>query len=238
MRRSALFIAIILFVSSLLLFSQFFALSETPGLIIWGPNPSNPCQGGFAGEAVAIGKPFYDGCSERWAILVPPSEHGNISEQAAYLAQNQASLAGIFLDDFALQNDTTQLSILGAIPQSYSGQVCPVLYPFNVQPEVTLGMPCVLLAMNPRAAFEYYLLSQGGDLQYPIISPVKEADSASVATWLTIIKNATLSIDAKQVMLLAYNMSYSGWPYPIPQNYLTAMSQYTEQNHLWLVYFR
>ncbi len=238
MKESAVFLAVVLVVSSLFLLGQFPSRPEVSGMITWSPTGANPCQGNFTGEAVLIGRPFDPGCSERWGILIPPSEKGNLSEQGAYLALHQGILTGVFLDNFGLQNATTQTQMLGEVPKSFSGSVCPVLYPFSLQPNVTKGMPCVLLAMNPRAAAFYEILIHGGDVHAgPQSSDVKVVNSASVATWLAVFDNVTKSVDAGRVILLAYAKPFAGWSYPIPPNYLVAIGQYAQDRGLALVYF-
>ncbi len=239
MRATALFLTLVVSVSALVLVSQVPQQAPTMSVIVWAPRDQAPCQGNFTGEAVIAGRGFQEGCAERWAIVLPPSEHGNLSSQAAYLAENQAVLTGVFLDDFDLENETTQLQILSAIPRSFHGRVCPVLYPFLNQPNLTKGMECILLAMTPRSA-AFYATLVGGDVVStdPRRSDLDIVASASVEKWLTVIRNATASIDAGNVALLVYAKPFSGWPYPIPPNYITAMVQFAEEKRTMLVYFK
>ncbi len=208
--------------------------------IIWTPSGSSACSGGFAGEAVVIGRPYGSGCGELWAIMTPPSEKGNLTAEAQYLEWNGGLVEGVFLDDFGVQNASTQAQMLAAVPSSYAGSVCPVIYPFTVQPASTVGAQCVVLAMDLKSVgtYEAATMTQTGTVGRGSVTPTELVNRTTVAEWNVLIRNATSSISAKKVMLLLYDAPYSYWEYPIPQNYVTAMVSYASGNDIRLVYFK
>ncbi|HME18403.1 MAG TPA: hypothetical protein VKF15_01550 [Nitrososphaerales archaeon] len=233
----AVFIAVVIAVSSLVFIGSLPPKPAPLGWIAWSPGGANPCQGNYTGEAVIIGRQFASGCTADWVIMIPPSEHGNLTKQSAYLASNGAGLAGIFLDDFDLQNASTQSRMLAAVPAAFGGQVCPVIYAYGNQPDSTKGTACVALAITPRAAATFKFLSEGEGAPGPSTSDSKVANRTSVSAWLQIFRNATGYVDAKRVMILAFGRPFAGWSYPVPPAYLEAMDDYAQGSKLTLVYF-
>jgi len=206
--------------------------------IIWG----GPCVDGgpvaFSVTKVLRGSPLPQGCSELWAIIIPPSEHGNLSSQVAWVLTHSVGVAGIFLDDFFGLSATEQTSLLGSV-SSFRGTVCPVLYAFMPQPDSTKGIQCVLLAIQPLSGYFYYELvyHAAGDDGKPGLPPVTVVTRLPQSVWTAAIRNATDALDAGSVMLLEYTIPFSGWKYAVPQAYIDASGNFSAQNHVRLVVF-
>ena len=164
-----------------------------PGIVIW-QNPLRPvsCASvGASSEAVAYGSPVPpEGCALKpWFIFLSPNEvstrmvgccrYATMVDEWAYFQAHRSSYAGIFFDDFAVQ-DGGQL--LGYYREALDEGVpaCMVLYGFSgpAPPDFTRGAYCAVVVMN--------------------FLPAPESQ------WPSLIREGMTLVDAKNVIPLLY----------------------------------
>ncbi|MBI3858855.1 MAG: hypothetical protein HY296_01235 [Thaumarchaeota archaeon] len=191
----------------------------------------------FSVQGVLGGRSAPEGCAERWAIMIPPTEGGNLSAQASWILSAQG-VTGVFLDDYGLNNASVQALMAESISR-FDGPVCPVLYAYQDQPPLSKGAPCVLLVIQPLAGATYFALTYAGgcdtDACFP--NPRRTAYTLTEAQWYATAANATAYIDAKAVMLLYYAKTYSEWQTPLPPHYGPGVRNYSAAEHHRLVVF-
>jgi len=236
-KESAVFVIVLVAVGSLVYLGSLPPKPKPLGWILWSPVGPNPCQGNYTVAAVIIGRAAPSGCASLWGIMIPPSEHGDLSTQGAYLSSNGASYSGVFLDDFDLQNASTQSLMLATVPKTFAGAVCPVMYAYDNQPDVTKGMACIALGITPRAAPIYSYILLGEVAPTAGTSDSRVANQTSVSTWLKIFQNATAYVNAKRVMIIAFGKPFAYWEHPVPPAYLQAIEEYARNSNATLVYF-
>jgi hypothetical protein len=180
--------------------------------IIW-QNPKSP-QRCTPGESQAVPYRYRsefgtEGCTSTWLNLNPWTD--NLTEAVDFVKANRAQFAGAFINDFGFGLVVNHKTLPAYRALSKLLPTCPVLYPQYSQPNVTLGAPCIVIAVQPN------VIGDMGD------EPASQM-LLSTAEWSSAISGYLSSVDAQSVWLLAYNSPSSFWPYPVPPNYLIAMT--------------
>ena len=175
--------------------------------------------------------------NESWYVVTPPSEKGNIASQAQYLADDHRDI-GVILDDFYLQNQSTQSEMLSIVPHRFGNNACPVVSGDGLLTGTGSNTPdtkCVVIVVEPYAGFG------GGHLRNLFLMSSQEVRSGivnatSVGDWKSAMDNMISNEGGgKNVFLLIYDHPYSGWLSPIPTNYVTAGKEYAESHDLGLI---
>ncbi len=175
--------------------------------------------------------------NESWYVVTPPSEKGNITSQAQYLADDYRDI-GVILDDFDLQNQSIQSAMLSIVPNRFGDNVCPVVSGDGLLTGIGSNTPdtkCVVIVVEP-----YAFLGAGRERKIFLLSSQEArsgiANSTSVGDWASAIDSMISNEGGgRNVFLLIYDHPYSGWPSPIPTNYLIAGREYAESHDLGLI---
>lgn|GEM_PF-7059411 len=160
--------------------------------------------------------------NESWYVVTPPSEKGNITSQAQYLADDHSDI-GVILDDFYLQNQSIQSEMLSIVPHRFGDNVCPVVSGESLLTGIGSNTPdtkCVVIVVEPYAG--------------PGRSGI--ANATSVGDWTSAIDNMISNEGSgPNIFLLIYDHPYSGWLSPIPTDYVIAGKEYAESYNLGLI---
>lgn len=161
------------------------------GVIQWQGASVVRCGGSVSAQAVVYQgnqtPTASNGCSQTWLVILPPSEHGNLTAEVAYFEQNRGVFSGVVIDDFNPSPPVVEL-LAPAYRQllSDTSNVCVVAYPNWGQPGITDGGPCVIV---------------------PI--PIGPTDTATVSRDLA-------GFDASLIMPLIYGAPANHWSGPMP----------------------
>ena len=201
-----------LFVISALAFTP--SVESPARMILWqNPNHVLPCNSTYSGDALRyLGDQTFTikgaGCSQDWLVVVPPTEHENLSAEVSWFQAHHSAFEGVIIDD-ALYISPADLRSLYASLKALTPNVCPqVSFPvLSLDPAVFSG--CVVMGaftttLNPTFA------------------------NFTQAQWESAINNALKSAQTAQtftfgrVMLLAFADTPSG-AQPTTAAYLQAV---------------
>jgi hypothetical protein len=144
------------------------------------------------------------GCTQHWLIAVGTSEQGNVTEEATWFNQHNASFQGVILDDAGSGG-------LPYVASFNSSNVCVILYTPS-----TLTAPCVVLVVS---------LAYFGNTTL-----LHEVSSRTESQWEAYIGQSLVNVHANRILLLEYAQAPSSWhsqhgpALPIPPAYTEAVA--------------